>query len=120
MAKTLAFEILARDKASRVFDDAAKSAERMEDSVNRSSAGLGRIGDSADGAETRLMGLKDSVDGVSTVMKGPGEQGIAAYVQGWADLASGVANFAVPAFQKLVAGGVAQIRTTVQATAATV
>lgn len=43
------------------------------------------------------------MDGVATIMQGPGRQGIAAYIQGWADLASGVANFVVPAVQGAVA-----------------
>jgi hypothetical protein len=116
---TLAFEILAKDKASKVFDRAAESAAEMGEKVSRSSAGLTRMGDGADNAETRIVGLKDSVDGVSTILAGPGEQGIAAYLQGWADFASGIANFAVPAFQKLLAGGAAQVKQAAITTAST-
>ena len=116
---SLAFEILAKDKASRVFEKAADSADELNESVSRSAAGLGRVGEGADTAETRVMGLKDGVEGLGSIMQGPGEQGIAAYLQGWADFASGVANFAVPAFQKLSAGGVGQVKQTAIAVAST-
>jgi len=106
-----------------VFEQAADAAEDMgravDDAGTKSAAGLTRVGEGADNAETRIMGLKDGVDGMATIMKGPGEQGIAAYLQGWADFASGVANFAVPAFQKLYAMGAQQIATTMRAAAAT-
>lgn len=93
--------------------------KELEKEASKAGAGFDKMGEGADGAETRLLGLKDSVDGVATVMQGPGEQGIAAYIQGWADLASGVANFAVPAFKAIVAGGVDQVRSAATATAAT-
>lgn len=94
-------------------------SKEVEKETGKAAAGFDKMGEGADGAETRLLGLKDSVDGVATVLQGPGEAGIAGYIQGWADLASGVANFAVPAFKKLVAGGLEQVASTARATAAT-
>src|SRR5690349_2573153 len=116
---TLAFEILARDKASKVFDQAADSAKEMEAEMSRSAKGLTNVGEGADAAETRIVGLKDSVDGMSTIMMGPGEQGIASYLQGWADFASGIANFAVPAFKAILNGGIAQVKSAAASAAAT-
>jgi hypothetical protein len=74
---------------------ADKAGEKVEDAADKGDR-LGRIGEGADGAETRIMGLKDSIDGLGALLQGPGEDGIAAYVQGWADFSSGVANFIIP------------------------
>ncbi|RQW83553.1 hypothetical protein [Micromonospora globispora] len=52
---------------------------------------IGRVGEKADGAESKLIGVHDVIDGTATIMQGPGKVGIAAYVQGWADLAGGMA-----------------------------
>ena len=82
--------------------------------------GLGAAGDAADASETRIMGMKDTVDGVATVMRGPGEQGLAAYLQGWADLASGVANFVVPAMQAVSVANAKAAATSVAAKTATI
>ena len=73
-------------------EDAGKKVEGAAEKGNR----LEGIGERADDAETRIMGLKDSVDGLSVLLEGPGEDGIAAYIQGWADFASGIANFIIP------------------------
>ena len=82
--------------------------------------GLGAAGDAADASETRIMGMKDTVDGVATVMRGPGEQGLAAYLQGWADLASGVANFVVPAMQAVSVANAKAAASSVAAKTATI
>jgi len=60
---------------------------------------LGAAGERADTAEQRIIGVKDTISGVSSIMQGPGAQGIDAYLQGWADLASGVFLAVVPALQ---------------------
>lgn len=78
---------------------------------------LETVGDGADRSEARVLGLKDTVDGTAAIMAGPGKAGIAAYLQGWADLASGVANFVVPAIKAI---SVASIRTAVTTAASTV
>ena len=74
---------------------AQKAGDKVEDAAERGNR-LEGIGERADDAETRIMGLKDSVDGLSVLLEGPGEDGIAAYIQGWADFASGIANFIIP------------------------
>lgn len=107
MANEVEITVTSKDKTN--FDDAGRSADRY-------SGKLGTLGEKADDAEMRTLGLKDTVDGVATIMRGPGEQGIAAYLQGWADLASGLANFVLPtlaaATRAVVANGVATIKNT--------
>lgn len=61
--------------------------------------GLEGAGEKADASEQRIMGVKDTVEGAAAVMAGPGANGLGAYLQGWADLASGVANAVIPALQ---------------------
>lgn len=87
-------EIIVRGKDQS--GPAMQSATRATQGYKK---GLDATGEAADKSETRVMGMKDSVDGLATVMKGPGEQGLASYLQGWADLASGIANFVIPAMQ---------------------
>ncbi|HEV8568931.1 MAG TPA: hypothetical protein VGQ92_17925, partial [Actinoplanes sp.] len=53
--------------------------------------GMKRVGDAADNSERNLIGIHDVIDGTATIMQGPGKAGIVAYVQGWADLAGGLA-----------------------------
>lgn len=89
----------ALEGVGKAADDAGK---KVKNSTDDASDGLGRLGETADTGEARIMGLKDSVEGLGAVLQGPGEQGIASYLQGWADLASGVANFIVPTLAKLV------------------
>lgn len=109
MAK-LTFDIYGNDHASQAFGKVADSVDRAESSMKRGTKthdeygkGLEKAGEGADKAEQRTLGLKDTVDGLATIMQGPGKQGIAAYLQGWADLASGVANFIVPSIQAAAA-----------------
>lgn len=92
MANEVEIVVTSKDKSGPGFKSATKATEEY-------AGALDRTGESADKGEQRILGAKDAVDGVATIMQGPGQQGIAAYLQGWADLASGVANFAVPAVQ---------------------
>lgn len=109
-------EVLLKGKdvsASSTF----KSAEGSAKSYGSSLEG---VGEKADSSETRLLGLKDGVDGVATIMQGPGQAGMAAYIQGWADLASGIANFAIPALMSVAtASGRAAIATAASTAAQT-
>lgn len=81
---------------------------------------MGGLGDKADASEQRIMGLRDAIDGTAAIMAGPGEAGISAYLQGWADLASGVANFIAPALGAMRTGLLTTIRTQVAAKIETV
>lgn len=86
-------EVLLKGKdvsASSTFKSADSSAKSYGSSLEG-------VGEKADNSEQRILGMKDTVDGVATIMQGPGQAGIAAYIQGWADLASGIANFVIPA-----------------------
>lgn len=80
------------------FDRVGGAAKRMDDSVGRSArglddhaGGLSRVGEAADSSESNIIGVHDVIDGTATIMEGPGKQGIVAYLQGWADLAGGIA-----------------------------
>jgi phage-related protein len=97
--------INSKNNSSDGFKNASKEAKEY-------GSNLEGVGERADNAEARTLGLKDTVDGVATIMAGPGKQGIAAYLQGWADLASGVANFVIPSLiQVATAEGRAAIAT---------
>jgi hypothetical protein len=95
-------DVSASSALQGVATEAGKTGKKIGDGIDEGSSHLERLGERADGSEQRIMGLKDSVDGLSTIMQGPGEQGIAAYLQGWADLSSGIANFVVPALMKVI------------------
>lgn len=86
---------------SRDVDELASRQRTGEQASTRYAEGLGSVGEQADTGEARLLGAADGVDGLATVMQGPGQVGLAAYIQGWAALASGMANFVVPAMQSL-------------------
>lgn len=80
------------------FDNVGGAAKRMGDNVGSSAAavgqhadGLGKLGEAADNSERNIIGVHDVIDGTATIMQGPGKQGIVAYLQGWADLAGGLA-----------------------------
>lgn len=80
------------------FKRVGGAAEEMGDRVGRASKDLDEHGNSletvggkADNAERNLIGVHDVIDGTATIMQGPGKQGIVAYIQGWADLAGGIA-----------------------------
>lgn len=103
--------------ATRGASDFGRTIKQQSDDTARGLAGLG---EKADASEQRIMGLKDTIDGAATVMQGPGKVGIAAYVQGWADLASGVANFVVPALMSASRATITQGLATARATAASI
>jgi len=90
-----------KDQTASGSRSAQKSFKELEKSGKDLAGGLGKVGEKADASEQRIMGMKDTVDGVATIMQGPGKQGIAAYLQGWADLASGLGNFVFPALSSL-------------------
>ena len=80
------------------FDRVGSSANTMSskvssaaDSFDETGNGMGRLGEKADNAERNLIGVHDVIDGTATIMQGPGKQGMVAYIQGWADLAGGLA-----------------------------
>lgn len=118
------------EQLQKTLDRVERGTKDMTDKVDRSSAdlrsssqkvgqGFDKVGERADASETRIMGLRDTVDGTAAIMQGPGEAGISAYLQGWADLASGLYNFAVPAIKAVVTTSLEQIATTAKAAAAT-
>lgn len=94
MSNDIEITISSKDKTKAGFESSSKAARGYGES-------MGALGEKTDASEAKILGMKDTVDGVATIMKGPGEQGIAAYLQGWADLASGIANFVIPALTSL-------------------
>jgi hypothetical protein len=80
--------------ASKVMGDVRKSSDRMGE-------GFDKAGEKTDDAESKLIGLHDTVDGVQAIMAGPGQQGMVSYIQGFADLAGGVATFVIPALKAM-------------------
>jgi hypothetical protein len=72
------------DKLSGSFDRASKASEEHGNK-------LGALGEKADNSERSLIGVHDVIDGTATIMQGPGKQGLVSYIQGWADLAGGLA-----------------------------
>lgn len=67
------------------------ASKHMTDSSKETASGLSRVGEAADNSERNIIGVHDVIDGTATIMQGPGKQGIVAYIQGWADLAGGIA-----------------------------
>lgn len=90
-----------KDQTGPGAKSARTSMKQVEDSAKGMGAGFDKVGEKADASEQRIVGLKDTVDGVSTIMQGPGKAGITAYIQGWADLASGMFQFVIPALKLL-------------------
>jgi phage-related protein len=70
--------------SGRTADEAGTKIKSYGDHVDR-------VAERADNSERNLIGLHDVVDGTATIMAGPGKAGIVAYIQGWADLAGGLA-----------------------------
>lgn len=101
-----------------VGEQAGRTGKEIGEGIEAGSSHLESLGEHADTSEQRIMGLKDSVDGLTTIMQGPGEQGLAAYLQGWADLSSGIANFVVPALMKVIPATVKNAASTVASTVA--
>lgn len=105
--------VVVSSKDNTDFDKPAKGADRYGDA-------MGGLGEKADGAEGKLIGAVDTVSGLSTIMQGPGEQGIAAYLQGWADLAGGMATLVFPVLQMMGKQMLAQVANGAKFAASTV
>jgi hypothetical protein len=102
MANVVTLTFAGEDKPlTDSFDRVGGSAKKMGDNVGSSAkaldehaSGFEKVGGSADNAERNIIGVHDVIDGTATIMQGPGKQGIVAYLQGWADLAGGIAPMA--------------------------
>jgi hypothetical protein len=91
-------------KASKnMSDDVGKASKKLGESSEESANGFGKVGEAADGSERNLIGVHDVIDGTATIMAGPGKQGIVAYIQGWADLAGGLAPLLISLSETKVA-----------------
>jgi phage-related protein len=77
--------------ADNMGDRVGSASKHISDSSGEAADGFGKTGEAADKAESNLIGVHDVIDGTATIMKGPGKDGIVAYIQGWADLAGGLA-----------------------------
>lgn len=133
MANEVEIVVTSVDKSGDGIASAGKHVKGLEQSVGDLGArqkkaaqdseeyagGLDRAGEAADTSEARIMGVKDTVEGVAAVMKGPGEDGLGAYLQGWADLASGIANAVVPAMQAMTIANAKAAASSVATKAAT-
>jgi hypothetical protein len=82
------------DASKRMGDDVGKASQRVAHESGEAANGLERVGGAADNTERNVIGVHDVIDGTATIMAGPGKQGIVAYLQGWADLAGGIAPMA--------------------------
>lgn len=87
-------EVVVTSKDKTDLSGPTKAAEKY-------GSAMGGIGDKVDASEGKLIGAVDTISGVQAIMAGPGEDGIAAYIQGWADLAGGMAAFVIPTLQML-------------------
>lgn len=124
--KQIKIGLFADDQASAKLERVGAAAEsaggklRGADAAARDTGdGFERAGETADASETRILGLKDAVDGTAVVMAGPGKVGITAYIQGWADVASGLANFVIPSLGKLSPANIRAAATATRAAVAT-
>jgi phage-related protein len=109
MANEVQILVTAKNESSAGFKSASSDAKEYGNSVEGA-------GEKADVAEQRTLGLKDTIDGTAAIMAGPGKDGIGAYLQGWADLASGLSNLVIPALGSVVtAEGRAAIATSLAA-----
>jgi hypothetical protein len=113
--KQIKIGLFADDQASAKLERVGQAAENAGGKMRAGSkeaeeygGHLNAAGEHADGAERNLIGLHDVVDGTATIMAGPGKAGITAYIQGWADLAGGLA----PLLPSLAALRLSTIRNT--------
>jgi phage-related protein len=79
------------DRAGGATEKMGERAASATRDLDEHAGGLSRVGEAADNSERNIIGVHDVIDGTATIMKGPGKQGIVAYIQGWADLAGGAA-----------------------------
>jgi hypothetical protein len=97
--------------SKRMGDDVGRASEHIKHESGETANGFSRVGEAADGSESKIIGVHDVIDGTATIMQGPGKQGIVAYIQGWADLAGGLAPLLIGLGQMkvaTVAQGIAQ------------
>jgi hypothetical protein len=110
VANEIEIVVTSKDKSGPGFKSSQKAAEEY-------AGGLDKAGEHADNAETKLIGLHDVVDGTAAIMQGPGKAGITAYIQGWADLAGGLAPL-LPALKALTLSTIRETAASVASTAA--
>lgn len=103
----------------------ARGVQDTEKASREISGGLSRAGEAADNAEGRFIGVADAMNGVkdtagglSAIMKGDLSGGMLQLTMGAADLASGVANFAVPALEAVKGSSLGAAAATARATVA--
>lgn len=77
--------------SEHMSDQVGSASKHVKDAGEEQSNAFGKTGEAADNAERNIIGVHDVIDGTATIMQGPGKQGIVAYIQGWADLAGGLA-----------------------------
>lgn len=77
--------------AGKMGDEVGSAAKHVSDSSGEASNGFHKTGEAADKAESQIIGVHDVIDGTAVIMQGPGKAGVVAYIQGWADLAGGLA-----------------------------
>lgn len=117
------------DKLERTFDSVGASAKAMSDDVGKASKDVGasfdRVGEAADNTEQRAMGFRDTLTGVqdtsaglSQIMKGDLFGGVLTLGAGVGDLASGFANFLIPAMKNASIGMLRNAADTAKSTAA--
>ena len=121
--RKLEIEILADASGVKSeMDTAARSVGKFEKSIDDADkagkglgGGLDTLGDKADQTEGRFTGLASGIDGATTLMQDPSPQ---EFAQGLADMADGIANFAVPALKKLHGAIAGTVTEAAKATAA--
>lgn len=86
-------------KVGTSADSSRSSVDGAGQSTDKLGGKLDSLGERADVGERRITGVKDTIEGLGAVMAGPGAIGTDAYLQGLADLSSGVAEGVVPALQ---------------------
>lgn len=77
--------------ADGMSSQVGSAAKRVSEASGESANGFHKTGEAADNAERSIIGVHDVIDGTATIMQGPGKVGVVAYIQGWADLAGGLA-----------------------------
>lgn len=87
-------EVVVTSKDKTDLSGPTKAAEKYGNA-------MGGIGDKVDASEGKLIGAVDTISGARAIMAGPGADGIEAYIQGWADLAGGMAAFVIPTLQSM-------------------
>lgn len=90
---------------TKTFDQVGGDATKMGGRVDKASkdvgSGFDRMGEGADKGEQKIVGLRDSITGTGDIMKGFAEGDMPLMLTGFADVASGLANFVIPLVGKL-------------------